>query len=65
MCHADATPVRFIWRKESHFVIPQFDQYHTCRNIDLLSDFSYEHALEKYSTENDRLIAEKVAEGVL
>jgi len=65
MCHADATPVRLEWRKESHFLIPKFDGYHTCRNFELLHQWSKERALELHNDENQRLIDEKVAGGVL
>ncbi|KAF3012432.1 hypothetical protein E8E14_011432 [Neopestalotiopsis sp. 37M] len=65
MCLADSTPVRLEWRKESHFLIPKFDQPHTCRNFDMLKGFSNSHALELYNDENQRKINEKVAQGVL
>ncbi|KAI1099047.1 hypothetical protein F4804DRAFT_345812 [Jackrogersella minutella] len=65
MCAADSTPVRLQWRKESHHLIPKFDMYHTCRNFEMLKDFSNQHALELYNDENQRLINEKYAQGVL
>ncbi|KAI2634102.1 hypothetical protein GGS26DRAFT_589945 [Hypomontagnella submonticulosa] len=65
MCFSDATPVRLLWRKESHYLIPQFDQFHTCRNFDLLKSFSEDHALEKYAKKNKADIAKAVAEGIL
>jgi aminoglycoside/choline kinase family phosphotransferase len=65
MCSADATPVRLQWRKESHYLIAKFDGYHTCRNFDLLHDWSKERALENHQEEAQRLIDEQVAEGTL
>jgi hypothetical protein len=65
MCFADSTPVRLQWRKKSHYLIPQFDQYHTCRNFDLLHDFSKKYALEKHNDENMRLIRQLKEEGIL
>ena len=65
MCAGDATPVRLEWRKESHFLIPKFDNYHTCRNFAVLHDWSKKRALEIHKDDNDRAIKEKVQEGVL
>lgn len=65
MCHADATPVRLEWRKQSHFLIPKFDVYHTCRNFDLLHNWSNERALELYNVQNQNDIDQLVAEEVL
>ncbi|KAJ6782264.1 hypothetical protein PWT90_11001 [Aphanocladium album] len=65
MCFADATPVRLLWRKESHHLIPQFDQRHTCRNFELLKSFSEEHALELYVEENENDIKQAIADGIL
>jgi hypothetical protein len=65
MCFGDSTPVRLQWRQKSHYLIPQFDQYHTCRNFDLLHDFSKKHALEKYNVENMAAIRKLKAEGIL
>ena len=63
MCAADATPVPLLWRKESHFLIPQFDTFHTCRNFDLLHSWSKERAAEKNHAEAQRLIKLKIANG--
>ena len=65
MCHADSTPVRLEWRKESHFLIPKFDQYHTCRNFELLHEWSKERALEKHSLQAKKMIKELIAAGDL
>jgi len=65
MCNADSTPVRLEWRKESSFLIPKFDQYHTCRNFGLLHDFSRKYALEKHYKENQAAISEAIKSGKL
>lgn len=65
MCFGDSTPVRLQWRYESHFLIPQFDQYHTCRNFEALHDFSKKWALELQSKEINEQLKKLKAEGVL
>lgn len=65
MCNGDATPVMLRWRKDSHYLIPHFDGYHTCRNFDLLHDFSKKYALERHNDENQRLIDQLVKAGDL
>lgn len=55
-CNADATPVRLQWDYQSHFLIPKFDQLHTCRNFEMLHDWGRARALEKTHKESTRLI---------
>jgi hypothetical protein len=65
MCFADSTPVQFSWWKKGHYLIPKFDQYHTCRNFNLLHDFSKMYAMEKHDDENKRAIDQLREDGVL
>ena len=65
MCSADATPVRLEWRKESQYLIPKFDRPHTCRNFELLHEWSKGRDLQDHMADNKAAIRKAIDEGLL